>query len=205
MNVARSTPVLLLAIRGISEADRENLDRGLRQLQDEDPTLSVNSDQQTGEVTIGAVGELQLEIVVDRLRREFHVEATVGRPQVAYKEALTQAADGEGLYARQTGGLGQYGHAKIHVSPGEPGSGYVFKSVLIGGAIPNHFIEPIKVGIQEASARGVIAGYRSGMSESSCTTGRTTISTRQKWHSKSRARALSKTRQRRRSRFSLNR
>jgi elongation factor G len=110
-------------------------------------------------VTIGAVGELQLEIILDRLKREFHVEATVGRPQVAYKEALTQDADGEGRYARQTGGLGQYGHAKIHVSPGEPGTGYVFESVLIGGAIPDQFIDPIKDGIQEASTGGVLAGY----------------------------------------------
>lgn len=159
MNGAGSTPVLLLAIHANSDADREKLDKGLRQLRDEDPTLSVETDQRTGEVTIGAVGELQLEIIVDRLKREFHVEATLGRPQVAYKEALTQAADGEGRYARQTGGLGQYGHAKIHVSPGKPGTGYVFESVLIGDAIPNQFIEPIKVGIQEASTRGVLAGY----------------------------------------------
>ena len=159
MNGADSTPVLLLAIHAICDAGREKLDRGLRQLMDEDPTLSVDTDRQTGEVTIGAAGELQLEIVVDRLRREFHVEATLGRPQVAYKEALTQAADGEGRYARQTGGLGQYGHAKIHVSPGKPGTGYVFESVLIGGNIPNRFIEPIKDGIQEASTRGVLAGY----------------------------------------------
>jgi elongation factor G len=159
MNGAGSTPVLLLTIRVKSDADREKLDRGLRQLRDEDPTLSVETDQQTGEVTIGAVGELQLEIVVDRLKREFHVEATLGRPQVAYREALTQAADGEGRYARQTSGLGQYGHAKIHLSPGRPGTGYVFESVLIGGAIPNQFIEPIKDGIKEASTRGVLAGY----------------------------------------------
>src|SRR5687768_2563351 len=115
MNRASSTPVLLLVIHAISDADREKLERGLRQLRDEDPTLSVETDQQTGQVTIGAVGELQLEIILDRLKREFHVEATVGRPQVAYKEALTQNADGEGRYARQTGDLGQYGHAKIHV------------------------------------------------------------------------------------------
>src|SRR4051794_6218233 len=113
MNGAGSTAVLLLAIHAISDADRERLDRGLRQLRDEDPTLSVETNQQTGEVTIGAVGELQLEIIVDRLKREFHVEATLARPRVAYKEALTQAADGEGRYARQTGGVGQYGHAKI--------------------------------------------------------------------------------------------
>jgi elongation factor G len=159
VNGSGSTPVLLLAIHAISDADRERLDMGLRQLRDEDPTLSVETDQQTGEVTLGAVGELQLEIIVDRLKREFHVEATLGRPQVAYKEALAQAADGEGRYARQTGGLGQYGHAKIHVSPGESGTGYVFESVLVGGAIPNQFIEPIKDGIREASMRGVLAGY----------------------------------------------
>ena len=159
MNGTGSTPVLLLAIHAISDADHEKLDRGLRQLRDEDPTLTVEPDQQTGVVTIGAVGELQLEIIVDRLKREFHVEATIGRPQVACKEALTQAADGEGRYAGQTGGLGQYAHAKIRVSPGESGTGYVFESVLIGGAIPNHFIEPIKDGIRDASTRGVLAGY----------------------------------------------
>jgi translation elongation factor EF-G len=98
---AGSTPVLLLAIRPISDADRERLDVGLRRLMDEDPTLSVETDQHTGEVTLGAIGELQLEIVVDRLKREFHVEATVGKPRVAYKEALTEAADGEGRYARE--------------------------------------------------------------------------------------------------------
>jgi elongation factor G len=159
MHGAGSTPVLLLAIHAISAADREKLDNGLRQLRDDDPTLSVETDQQTGEVTIGAVGELQLEIIVDRLKREFHVEATLGKPRVAYTEALTQTADGEGRYARQTEGPRHFGHAKIHVSPGEPGSGYVFESVLIGGTIPNRFIESIKDGIQRAATRGVLAGY----------------------------------------------
>lgn len=159
MNSADSTPVLLLAIQAIGATDRERLDRGLRQLMDEDPTLSVEINEHTGEVAVGGVGELQLEIVADRLKREFHVEATPGRPRVAYKEALTEAADGEGRYARQRDGLGQYGHAKIHVFPGQPGTGYVFESVLIADAIPKQFIEPIKVGIQEASKRGVLAGY----------------------------------------------
>lgn len=159
MNDADSTPVLWLAIRASSDADREKLDEGLRQLQSEDPTLRVEFDQQAGVVTLGTVGELQLEIVVNRLKRDFHVEARLGKPRVAYKESLTRAADGEGRYARQAAGRGQYGHAKIHVSPGESGTGYVFESVLVGDAIPNRFIEPIKAGIQEAAKRGVLAGY----------------------------------------------
>ena len=159
MSGAGSTLVLLLAIHANSDTDRQKLDSGLRQLRDEDPTLSVETDQQTGAVTIGAVTELQLEIIVDRLQREFHVEATLGRPQVAYQEALTRAADGEAKYARQTAGRGQYGHAKIHVYPGLPGTGYVFESALIGGSIPNQFLEPIRDSIQEASTRGVVAGY----------------------------------------------
>src|SRR3954465_7353541 len=108
----------------------------------EDPTFRVKTDVQTGEVVISGMGELHLEIIVDRLKREFNVEATVGRPQVAYKETLTRAAAGEMKYAKQTGGRGQYGHAKIHLYPGEPGSGYIFENDISGGSIPEEFLKP---------------------------------------------------------------
>jgi hypothetical protein len=120
--------------------------------------MSVSTDPTTGEVVIAGMGELHLEIILDRLKREFKVEASVGRPQVAYKETLTRQADGEGRLARQSGGRGQYAHAKVHLYPGEPGSGYVFESAIIGGAIPTEFIKPIDEGIAEALTRGVLAG-----------------------------------------------
>src|SRR5213078_4558871 len=112
-----------------------------------------------GQVIIAGMGELHLEIIVDRLKREFNVEATVGKPQVAYKETLTRPADGEMKYAKQTGGRGQYGHVKIHLYPGEPGTGYVFENEIVGAAIPKEFIKPVDEGIKEALTRGVLAGY----------------------------------------------
>jgi elongation factor G len=151
--------LLSLAIRPKTEADHEKLARGVGTLLVEDPTMSANTDTTTGEVVIGGMGELHLEIIVDRLKREFNVEASVGRPRVAYKETLTQQADGEGRLARQGGGRGQYAHAKVHLCPGELGSGYVFESAIIGGAIPPEFIKPIDEGIAEALTRGVLAGY----------------------------------------------
>jgi elongation factor G len=125
----------------------------------EDPTFRVETDRQTGQVIIHGMGELHLEIIVDRLKREFNVEATVGKPQVAYKETLTRPADGDGRYVKQTGGRGQYGHAKIHLYPGEPGTGYIFENETVGGSIPKEFIKPIDEGIKEALTRGVLAGY----------------------------------------------
>jgi elongation factor G len=152
-------PVISLAIEPKTKSDQEKLGLGLSKLMAEDPTFRVNTDQQTGQVIIRGMGELHLEIIVDRLKREFNVEATVGKPQVAYKETLTRPADGEMKYAKQTGGRGQYGHAKIHVFPGEPGTGYVFENEIVGGAIPKEFIKPIEEGIREALTRGVLAGY----------------------------------------------
>ena len=125
----------------------------------EDPTFRVKTDQDTGEVVIAGMGELHLEIIVDRLKREFSVEATVGRPQVAYKETITRPADGERKYIKQTGGRGQYGHVKIHLFPGEPGDGYIFENETTRGSIPKEFIKPIDEGINEALTRGVLAGY----------------------------------------------
>src|SRR5262245_7695106 len=152
-------PVISLAIEPKTKADQEKLGVGLQKLMAEDPTFRVNTDQQTGQTIIRGMGELHLEIIVDRLKREFNVEAAVGKPQVAYKETLTRSADGEMKYAKQTGGRGQYGHAKIHVHPGEPGTGYVFANEIKGGAIPKEFIKPIDEGIKEALTRGVLAGY----------------------------------------------
>ena len=152
-------PVISLAIEPKTKADQEKLGAGMQKLMAEDPTFRVKTDQQTGEVVIHGMGELHLEIIVDRLKREFNVEASVGRPQVAYKETLTRPADGEMKYAKQTGGRGQYGHAKIHVYPGEPGSGYLFENKITGGTIPREFIKPVDEGIKEALTRGVLAGY----------------------------------------------
>jgi elongation factor G len=152
-------PVISLAIEPKTKSDQEKLGIGLSKLMGEDPTFRVKTDQQTGQVVISGMGELHLEIIVDRLKREFNVEASVGKPQVAYKETLTRPADGEMKYAKQTGGRGQYGHVKIHLYPGEPGSGYVFENEIVGAAIPKEFIKPVDEGIKEALTRGVLAGY----------------------------------------------
>jgi elongation factor G len=152
-------PVISLAIEPKTKADQEKLGAGMQKLMAEDPTFRVKTDQQTGEVVIAGMGELHLEIIVDRLKREFNVEASVGRPQVAYKETLTRPADGEMKYAKQTGGRGQYGHVKIHLFPGEPGTGFVFENEITGGTIPKEYIKPIEEGIREALSRGVLAGY----------------------------------------------
>jgi elongation factor G len=152
-------PVISLAIEPKTKADQEKLGQGLGKLMAEDPTFRVNTDTQTAQTIIRGMGELHLEIIVDRLKREFNVEATVGKPQVAYKETLTRPADGEMKYAKQTGGRGQYGHVKIHLYPGEPGTGYVFEDEIVGGAIPKEFIKPVMEGIKEALTRGILAGY----------------------------------------------
>jgi elongation factor G len=121
--------------------------------------MSANTDPATRDVVIGGIGELHLEMIIDRLKREFNVEASLGRPLIAYKERLTRQADGEGRLARQTGGRGEYAHVKVQLYPGEPGSGYVFANEVVGDAIPQEFIQPIDEGIKEALARGVLAGY----------------------------------------------
>jgi elongation factor G len=152
-------PVISLAIEPKTKGDQEKLGQGLAKLMAEDPTFRVKTDEQTGQVVIEGMGELHLEIIVDRLKREFSVDASVGKPQVAYKETLTRSADGEGRYVRQTGGRGQYGHAKVHLYPADPGSGYVFENKIVGGVIPREFIKPIDEGIKEALTRGILAGY----------------------------------------------
>jgi elongation factor G len=152
-------PVISLAIEPKTKADQEKLGQGLGKLMAEDPTFRVKSDEETGQTVISGMGELHLEIIVDRLKREFNVEASVGKPQVAYKETLTRAAEGEGRYIKQTGGRGQYGHAKIKLVPRKPGEGYEFVNKIVGGTIPREFIKPIDEGIKEALTTGVLAGY----------------------------------------------
>ena len=152
-------PVISLAIEPRTKADQEKLGMGLGKLMAEDPTFRVKTDTETGQVVIAGMGELHLEIIVDRLKREFGVEATVGKPQVAYKESITRAAEGEGRYIKQTGGRGQYGHAKIRMIPRKPGEGYEFENDTVGGTIPKEFIKPIDQGIREAMTSGVLAGY----------------------------------------------
>jgi elongation factor G len=152
-------PVISLAIEPKTKADQEKLGLGLSKLMAEDPTFRVKTDQETGQVVIAGMGELHLEIIVDRLKREFSVEANVGAPQVAYKETITKAAEGEGRYIKQTGGRGQYGHAKVRLIPRKPGEGYEFVNEIVGGAIPKEFIKPIDQGIREAMTTGVLAGY----------------------------------------------
>jgi elongation factor G len=152
-------PVISLAIEPKTKADQEKLGMGLEKLRAEDPTFRVRTDQETGQVVIAGMGELHLEIIVDRLKREFGVEANVGAPQVAYKETVTRPAEGDGRHVKQSGGRGQYGHAKIRLIPRKPGEGYEFVNDIVGGAIPKEFIKPIDQGIREAMTTGVLAGY----------------------------------------------
>jgi elongation factor G len=151
-------PVIALAVEPKTKGDQEKLSNGLVKLMQEDPTFKVETDKDTGQTKISGMGELHLEIIVDRLRREFSVEANVGKPQVAYKETIRREAKGEGRYIKQTGGRGQYGHCKIDIAPA-PGEGYVFENDITGGVIPKEFIKPIDEGIKEALERGVLAGY----------------------------------------------
>jgi elongation factor G len=151
-------PVISLAVEPKTKGDQEKLGTGLAKLMQEDPTFKVETDKDTGQTKISGMGELHLEILVDRLKREFSVEANVGKPQVAYKETIRKVAKAEGKYIKQTGGRGQYGHAKIEIFPA-PGEGFVFDNDITGGAIPKEFIKPIETGIKEALERGVLAGY----------------------------------------------
>jgi elongation factor G len=152
-------PVIAVAIEPRTKADQDNLGPALEKLTQEDPTFRVHVDEETGQTIISGMGELHLEIIVDRLTREYKIGAKVGRPQVAYREAVTKEADGEGLFVRQTGGRGQYGHAKIRIWPLADGGDFVFVNEIKQGAIPREFIAPIEVGIREAMERGVLAGY----------------------------------------------
>jgi elongation factor G len=152
-------PVISVAIEPKTRPDQEKLGIALARLAQEDPSFRVSSDTETGQTLISGMGELHLEIIVDRLKREFGVGANVGKPQVAYRETIKRLAKGEGKFIRQTGGRGQYGHAKIEIEPLPPGSGFVFENNIVGGAIPREYISPVEAGIKEAMERGVLAGY----------------------------------------------
>jgi elongation factor G len=153
-------PVIFVAIEPKTKADEEKLGTSLQKLADEDPTFRVHTDEETGQTIIAGMGELHLEIIVDRLLREFSVDANVGKPQVAYRETVRKAVGRvEGRFVRQTGGRGQYGHVVIDLAPNEPGEGYVFENRIIGGVIPRDYVPAVDEGIQEAMNTGVLAGY----------------------------------------------
>ena len=152
-------PVIRVAIEPKTTAGQEKMGIALMKLAEEDPTFKTYTDEETGQTIIAGMGELHLEIIVDRLLREYKVEANVGAPQVAYKETITKAVDQDTKYARQSGGKGQYGHVKIHVEPNESGKGYEFVNALVGGAIPKEYVPAIDAGIQGAMLSGVLAGY----------------------------------------------
>ena len=152
-------PVISVAIEPKTRAGQEKMGIALAKLAEEDPTFRTYTDEETGQTIIAGMGELHLEIIVDRLLREFKVEANIGRPQVAYKETVRKKIDHECKYKRQSGGSGQYGHVKITLEPNEPGAGYEFVNAVTGGAIPKEFIEPVNQGIQGAMQNGVLAGY----------------------------------------------
>ena len=152
-------PVIFVAVEPKSKADQDKMGIALQRLQMEDPSFNVRSDEETGQTIMGGMGELHLEILVDRMLREFKVEANVGKPQVAYRETITQTVEAEGKYVRQTGGKGQYGHCWLRLIPQEPGKGFEFENVIVGGAIPKEFIKPIEKGIVEAMEGGILAGY----------------------------------------------
>jgi elongation factor G len=153
-------PVIAVAVEPKSKADQDKLGNGLSRLAEEDPTFRVSTDEETGQTIIEGMGELHLEIIVDRLKREFNVEANVGKPQVAYRETISKPAERvQGKFVRQTGGSGQYGDAIINLVPQEPGTGYEFVDKIVGGKIPKEYIKPIDEGIQEAMGSGILAGY----------------------------------------------
>ncbi len=152
-------PVISLAIEPKTKNDQEKMGLALNKLGEEDPTFSIKVDQETGQTIIGGMGELHLEIIVDRMKREFKVEANVGKPQVAYRETITKAVEAEGKYIKQSGGRGQYGHCWLRLAPKDRGTGYEFINEIKGGVIPKEFIGPIEKGVKEAMERGVLTGF----------------------------------------------
>jgi elongation factor G len=153
-------PVISVAIEPKTKADQDKLSIALQKLSEEDPTFRVHTDTETGQTIISGMGELHLEIIVDRMKREFKVEANVGRPQVAYRETVRKRVEYvEGKFIRQTGGRGQYGHVVINMEPGQPGTGFVFEDKIVGGTVPREFIGPVEQGVKEALENGVLAGY----------------------------------------------
>jgi len=158
-SITFAVPVISVAVEPKTKADQEKMGIALGKLAQEDPTFKVHTDPDSGQTIISGMGELHLEIIVDRMMREYKVEANVGKPQVAYRETIRKKSEAEGKYIRQTGGRGQYGHAKIRLEPQEPGKGYEFVNEIVGGSVPKEFIKPIDQGIREAMEGGVLAGY----------------------------------------------
>jgi len=154
-----AVPVISVAVEPKTKGDQEKMGIALSKLAQEDPTFKVHTDPDSGQTIISGMGELHLEIIVDRMMREYKVEANVGKPQVAYRETIRKKSEAEGKYIRQTGGRGQYGHAKIRLEPNEPGKGYEFENDIVGGSVPKEFIKPIDQGIKEAMEGGILAGY----------------------------------------------
>ena len=159
-NISFPEPVISIAIEPKSTADQEKMGEALRKLSEEDPTFRVRSDENTGQTIISGMGELHLDVLVDRMLREFRVQANVGRPRVAYRELISRPVEKlSHKYAKQTGGHGQYGHVVISLEPGERGSGVLFENKIVGGAIPKEYIPAVQKGIMEAADSGVLAGY----------------------------------------------
>ncbi|MDI6765736.1 MAG: elongation factor G [Bacteroidota bacterium] len=152
-------PVISIAIEPKTKADQEKMGESLSKLSDEDPTFIVSTNEETGQTIISGMGELHLEIIIDRMKREFRVEANVGKPQVAYRETIRKKVEQESKFVRQSGGRGQYGHVVIEISPNEKGKGYEFENAIVGGVIPKEYIKPVSQGIIEAMQNGVLAGY----------------------------------------------
>ncbi|MBP1653703.1 MAG: Elongation factor [Bacteroidetes bacterium] len=152
-------PVIHLAIEAKTKADQDKMAEALAKLSEEDPTLRISTNEETGQTIVSGMGELHLEIIIDRMKREFKVEANVGKPQVAYKETIRKKVEAEGKFVRQSGGRGQYGHVWIELEPNEKGKGFEFENGIVGGAIPREYIRPVEQGIQEAMRNGVLAGY----------------------------------------------
>ena len=152
-------PVISVAVEPKTKVDQEKMGVALSRLAEEDPTFRMKTDQETGQTIISGMGELHLEIIVDRMLREFKVECNVGKPQVAYRETIRKPVKAEGKFVRQSGGRGQYGHCWLELQPLEPGQGFVFESKIVGGAIPKEYIKPIETGVREAMESGVVAGY----------------------------------------------
>lgn len=152
-------PVIDVAVEPKTKSDQEKMGVALSRLAEEDPTFRVHTDEETGQTIIAGMGELHLEIIIDRMKREFKVEANVGKPQVAYRETIRKQVQQEGKYIKQTGGRGQYGHVWIEVGPLDPGGGYVFENKIVGGVVPREYIQPVNKGIEEALQSGVLAGY----------------------------------------------
>ena len=152
-------PVIAMAVEPRTTADQEKMSTGLGRLMEEDPTFVVHTDEETGQTIISGMGELHLEVIIDRLRREFSVEANVGKPQIAYRETITGEAGGEGVLKKQTGGRGQYGHVVLDVVPNEKGDGLTTENLVVGGAIPREYMNAVNAGVQEAMTNGVVAGY----------------------------------------------